>query len=78
MTGVVTAIYDVPVGKVLELSKLERLKSLCNNAGLEMEVIESIPVHEDIKLGKSTPEQGYIRQSRLGDCNGERKLFRLG
>lgn len=73
MTGVVTAIYDVPVGEVWELSKLERLKSLCNNAGLEMEVIESIPVHEDIKLGKSTPEQGYIRQSRLGDCNGKRK-----
>ena len=73
MTGVVTAIYDVPVGEVWEPSKLERLKSLCNNAGLEMEVIESIPVHEDIKLGKSTPEQGYIRQSRLGDCNGKRK-----
>lgn len=57
MTGVVTAVYDVPVGEVWELSKLERLKSLCNNAGLEMEVIESIPVHEDIKLGKPTRDK---------------------
>lgn len=57
MTGVVTAVYDVPVGGVWELEKLERLKSLCNNAGLEMEVIESIPVHEDIKLGKPTRDK---------------------
>ena len=48
MAGVVTAVYDVPVGEVWELSKLERLKSLCEGAGLEMEVIESIPVHEDM------------------------------
>ena len=57
MTGVVTAVYDVPVGEVWEIEKLERLKSLCNNAGLEMEVIESIPVHEDIKLGKPTRDK---------------------
>ena len=57
MTGVVTAVYDVPVGEVWELSKLERLKSLCAGAGLEMEVIESIPVHEDIKLGKPTRDK---------------------
>ena len=57
MTGVVTAVYDVPVGDIWELSKLERLKSLCNNAGLEMEVIESVPVHEDIKLGKPTRDK---------------------
>ena len=57
MTGVVTAVYDVPVGEVWEIEKLERLKSLCNNAGLEMEVIESIPVHEDIKLGRPTRDK---------------------
>ena len=57
MTGVVTAVYDVPVGEVWGLEKLERLKSLCENAGLEMEVIESIPVHEDIKLGKPTRDK---------------------
>ena len=52
MSGVVTAVYDTPVGEVWEESKIARLKSLCDKAGLEMEVIESVPVHEDIKLGK--------------------------
>ena len=49
MTGVVTAIYDVPVGEIWPLSELEKQKKLVTAAGLEMEVIESIPVHEDIK-----------------------------
>ena len=57
MTGVVTAVYDVPVGEVWKIEKLERLKRLCYGAGLEMEVIESIPVHEDIKLGKPTRDK---------------------
>ena len=34
MTGVVTAVYDTPVGEVWELGKLLRLKELANNAGL--------------------------------------------
>ena len=52
MSGVVTAVYDTPVGEVWDVEKLERLKRLSNDAGLEMEVIESVPVHEDIKLGR--------------------------
>lgn len=35
MTGVVTAVYDVPVGEVWPLEKLKRLKTLANGAGLE-------------------------------------------
>ena len=57
MSGVVTAVYDTPVGEVWEESKIARLKSLCDKAGLEMEVIESVPVHEDIKLGKDTRDR---------------------
>ncbi len=57
MDGVVTAVYDVPVGEVWPVEKLERLKSLANGAGLTMEVIESVPVHEDIKLGKPTRDR---------------------
>ncbi len=57
MSGVVTAIYDVPVGEVWELDKITKLKALCDNAGLKMEVIESVPVHEDIKLGKPTRDR---------------------
>ena len=57
MTGVVTAVYDVPVGEVWDLGKLVRLKELAAAAGLETEVIESIPVHEDIKLGRPTRDK---------------------
>lgn len=57
MTGVVTAVYDEPVGAVWPLEKLLKLKKLANNSGLEMEVIESVPVHEDIKLGKPTRDK---------------------
>ena len=46
MSGVVTAVYDVPVGEVWPLERLIKLKELANSYGLEMEVIESIPVHE--------------------------------
>lgn len=59
MTGVVTAVYDVPVGEVWPLESLQKQKALCDEAGLEMEVIESIPVHEDIKLGLPTRDH-YI------------------
>lgn len=54
MSGVVTAVYDVPVGQVWEEKKIARLKELCDAEHLGMEVIESVPVHEDIKLGKPT------------------------
>lgn len=57
MSGVVTAVYDTPVGEVWELNKIKRLKELCELNGLEMEVIESVPVHEDIKLGKPTRDK---------------------
>ena len=57
MSGVVTAVYDVPVGEVWAEDKIARLKRLCDGAGLEMEGIESVPVHEDIKQGKPTRDK---------------------
>ena len=50
MTGVVTAVYSVPVGEVWPMEEIERMKAEVEAKGLEMEVIESVPVHEDIKL----------------------------
>ena len=59
MSGVVTAVYDVPVGETWSLDRILKLKSLCDAERLEMEVIESVPVHEDIKLGRPTRDR-YI------------------
>ena len=59
MYSVVTAVYDVPVGEVWPQESIDRLKKLTEKAGLKFEVIESVPVHEDIKLGLPTRDK-YI------------------
>jgi len=59
MSGVVSAIYDIPVGEVWPLDKIERLVKTANQNGLALEVIESVGVHEDIKLGRPTRDR-YI------------------
>lgn len=60
MAGIVTAIYDVPVGQVWPMARILQLKEEIEKAGLVLETIESVPVHEDIKLGRSTRET-YIQ-----------------
>ena len=51
MSGIVSAIYDVPVGEVWSRESIAALKKKANDNGLAFEVVESVPVHEDIKLG---------------------------
>ena len=51
ISDITTAVYK-EVGTVWEDSEIEKIKNACNRNGLTMEVIESIPVHEDIKLGR--------------------------
>ncbi len=51
MTGIVSAIYDVPAGGVWSNESIADLKRKANEKGLEFEVVESVPVPEDIKLG---------------------------
>jgi mannonate dehydratase len=50
--GVVSALYQVPVGEPWPRSEIERLAAEIDAADLTLAVIESIPVHEDIKLGR--------------------------
>ncbi|WP_312096688.1 mannonate dehydratase [Niallia sp.] len=57
MTGIVSAIYDVPVGEVWPLEKIKELKEEIEQAGLAFNVVESVPVHENIKLGLSDRDQ---------------------
>ena len=51
MTGIVSAIYDTPVGEVWSRESIAAMKKKANDNGLAFEVVESVPVHEDIKLG---------------------------
>ena len=52
VAGVVSALYDVPVGAAWSRERLGHLKAEIEAAGLTFAVVESIPVHEDIKLGR--------------------------
>ncbi len=57
MTGVVTALYSVPVGEVWPEQEIKELRDYIVSHGLEMEVIESVPVSEDIKLRRGDYER---------------------
>ena len=57
MDSIVTAIYDVPVGDVWSRESIKKLKDSVERAGLNFDVIESVPVHEDIKLGLPTRDR---------------------
>lgn len=62
--GIVSAIYDVPVGDVWPKEKISNLKSTIEEHGLTLEVIESVPIHEDIKLGLSSRDL-YIENFKI-------------
>jgi mannonate dehydratase len=48
-TGVVTALHHVPVGEVWSPEEIARRRAEVEAAGMRWTVIESLPVHEDIK-----------------------------
>ena len=50
--GIVSALYDIPPGEVWPKNRIADLKEQIETAGFEFSVAESIPVHEDIKLGR--------------------------
>ncbi|MFT4022763.1 MAG: mannonate dehydratase [Flavihumibacter sp.] len=56
-SGVVTALHQVPVGAVWTRAAICERKALIEAAGMVWKVVESLPVHEDIKKGKPEREQ---------------------
>jgi mannonate dehydratase len=54
--GIVTALHDVPPDEVWPMEALERRRDTIADAGLRWTAVESIPVHESIKLGRAGRE----------------------
>lgn len=48
-TGIVTALHQIPVGDVWTITDIKERQQLIKDAGMEWAVIESLPVHEEIK-----------------------------
>ena len=71
--GIVGALFDIPPGRVWPLDRLQALRKTVEDKGFALTAVESIPVHEDIKLGLRTRD-AYIDAY----CESIRNMGRAG
>ncbi|MEW9674127.1 mannonate dehydratase [Ammoniphilus sp. 3BR4] len=57
--GLVWALHDIPAGEEWPMERILEVKQQAEEYGFNIDVVESVNVHEDIKLGLPTREQ-YI------------------
>lgn len=79
--AIVGALFEIPVGEVWPLARVQALKDTVEAAGMTLAVIESVPVHEAIKLGLPERDryiEAYQQTIRhLGQCGVQVLCYNL-
>ena len=71
-SAVVSALHYIPHGEIWPLNEIQERKKIIEEAGLEWAVVESVPVHEEIKT--QGPKCGFYLENyrqtlrNLGAC----------
>ena len=73
VTGVITTLYDIPAGELWPVERIQALKKEVEDAGLTIAGIESVNIHDDIKIGKPSRDkyiENYIQTlENLAKCD---------
>ena len=67
-TGVVTALHQIPIGEIWQSNAIKERKEDIEHHGLRWSVVESLPIHEDIKTHSGNYQQ-YIENYKVSMAN---------